>query len=90
MGIELANDSDDYESYSEDEPVLKTGLARQFGFPSWSNIYNRVSSWGVVLGNLMWMMTTSVILIGLPVLYAYDREKNYEAYEAEQQRFKQS
>ena len=27
-------------------------------------------------GNLAWIFTTSMLLVGLPVLYAYDREKN--------------
>lgn len=30
-------------------------------------------------GNVAWIVTTSLILVGLPVLYAYDREKNSAA-----------
>lgn len=30
-------------------------------------------------GNLAWIVTTSLILLGVPVLYAYDREKNMAA-----------
>lgn len=38
-------------------------------------------SWKAVkaAGNVAWIVTTSMILIGLPVLYAYDREKNTSA-----------
>jgi hypothetical protein len=38
-------------------------------------------SWKAVTaaGNVAWIVTTSMILIGLPVLYAYDREKNTSA-----------
>ena len=32
-----------------------------------------------VAGNLAWIVTTSMLLVGLPVLYAYDREKNAAA-----------
>lgn len=28
------------------------------------------------IGNLAWIFTTSMLLVGLPILYAYDREKN--------------
>jgi hypothetical protein len=35
----------------------------------------------------VWVITTSLILIGLPVLYAYDREQNAVTMEREQQRF---
>lgn len=30
-------------------------------------------------GNLGWIVATSLLLVGLPVLYAYDREKNTAA-----------
>lgn len=38
-------------------------------------------SWNAVTaaGNVAWIVTTSMILVGLPVLYAYDREKNTSA-----------
>lgn len=38
-------------------------------------------------GKAAWIVTTSVLLIGLPLLYAYDREKSLVEYEKEQQRF---
>jgi hypothetical protein len=40
-----------------------------------------------VLGKAAWIITTSALLIGLPLLYAYDREKSLVEYEKEQQRF---
>lgn len=43
----------------------------------------------VYLGNAAWIFTTSMILIGLPVLYAYDRERSMIEYEREQQKFDQ-
>lgn len=43
----------------------------------------------VCLGNAAWIFTTSMILIGLPVLYAYDRERSMIEYEREQQKFDQ-
>lgn len=92
MKIELAGDSE-YEDYSEHEATSssKTAVSRRplfsfFSLPA--NLWGSLQRWGTVLGNVAWMLTTSVILVGLPVLYAYDREKQYEAYEAEQQRFK--
>jgi len=30
-------------------------------------------------GNLAWILSTSLILVGVPVLFAYDREKNMAA-----------
>ena len=38
-------------------------------------------------GKTAWILTTSLLLIGLPLLYAYDREKSLVEYEKEQQRF---
>jgi mitochondrial import receptor subunit TOM22 len=38
-------------------------------------------------GKAAWILTTSLLLIGLPLLYAYDREKSLVEYEKEQQRF---
>lgn len=38
-------------------------------------------------GKAAWIITTSVLLVGLPLLYAYDREKSLVDYEKEQQRF---
>lgn len=41
------------------------------------------------IASASWILTTSLILIGLPVLYAYDREQNLVSMEREQQKFKQ-
>lgn len=41
----------------------------------WSGISRRISEFTLVAGNLAWVFTTSMLLIGLPVLFAYDREK---------------
>ena len=38
-------------------------------------------------GHAAWILTTSLLLVGLPLLYAYDREKSLVEYEKEQQRF---
>lgn len=98
MRIELEAESE-YEDYAaesqgeEQGEAISTTLRLPF-LPSLFNlpgsVWQRMQRWGTVLGNVAWMLTTSVILVGLPVLYAYDREKNYEAYEAEQQRFKEN
>ena len=34
-----------------------------------------------------WVLTTTLIMVGLPILYAYDREQNAVAMERDQQRF---
>jgi len=39
------------------------------------------------IGKSAWILTTTALLIGLPLLYAYDREKSMIEYEKEQQRF---
>lgn len=44
-------------------------------------------SFAKLTGKAAWIITTSVLLIGLPLLYAYDREKSLVDYEKEQQRF---
>jgi hypothetical protein len=91
MRIELEGESE-YEDYSDaGEEVPRGAVSRRPLFSFFTlppNVWARLQRWGSVIGNVAWMITTSVILVGLPVLYAYDREKNYEAYEAEQQRFK--
>jgi hypothetical protein len=82
---------DDSEYYTTDEeeeadPTNRWALARLL--PSCSLVnWSSLTRLGTVLGNAVWIVMTSLVLTCLPVLYAYDREKNYEAYEAEQQRF---
>lgn len=54
--------------------------------PSWLRIRSGTSLWSLKLydrigmllkkaGSLVWIFTTSMLLVGLPVLFAYDREK---------------
>ena len=45
------------------------------------------SSFAKIVGKTAWIVTTSLLLVGLPLLYAYDREKSLVEYEKEQQRF---
>lgn len=39
------------------------------------------------IGNLAWIITTSTMLLGLPILYAFDREKSSLEFEKEQSKF---
>lgn len=59
---------------------------------------SRISNWSAralsastafaqMAGKAAWILTTSLLLVGLPLLYAYDREKSLVEYEKEQQRF---
>lgn len=43
------------------------------------SLIHRSKAMARTAGNLAWIVTTSMILVGLPVLYAYDREKNTSA-----------
>lgn len=45
------------------------------------------TSFAKMIGKTAWIVTTSLLLVGLPLLYAYDREKSLVEYEKEQQRF---
>ena len=86
-------DSEDYEDCSDSEgesaqPGRSTFVNRITSCLTPSALRARFGRMCTILGNLSWMFTTSILLIGLPVLFAYDREKNYEALEAEQSRFK--
>ncbi len=40
------------------------------------NLLEKSKSVAKTAGNFAWILTTSMILIGIPVLLAYDREKN--------------
>lgn len=42
---------------------------------SWGRLRSRMSTVVSFAGNAAWIFTTSMLLIGLPVLFAYDREK---------------
>lgn len=50
---------------------------------AWSTTFS-MAKWA---GKAAWIITTSMVLIGLPLLFAYDREKSLVEYEKEQQRF---
>jgi import receptor subunit TOM22 len=54
-----------------------------FGKSAWS----AGSVVAAFLAKSAWIITTSALLVGLPILYAYDREKSMIEYEKEQQRF---
>lgn len=45
------------------------------------------TSFAKMVGKTAWIITTSLLIVGLPLLYAYDREKSLVEYEKEQQRF---
>lgn len=87
-------EGEDYEITSSAGSKFPSGL---FSFIP-VRIRNRLSIWSrsawsaslsfaKMTGKAAWILTTSVLLIGLPLLYAYDREKSLVDYEKEQQRF---
>lgn len=43
--------------------------------------------WTKYIGHAAWIFTTSMILVGLPILFAYDREKSTIEFEKEQQKY---
>ena len=43
--------------------------------------------WTKYFGHAAWIFTTSMILVGLPILFAYDREKSTIEFEKEQQKY---
>jgi hypothetical protein len=93
--VSTVSDSEDYEDCTDsEEESMQTRhsafISRITSFLSPSALRSRFGRLWTIFGNLAWIFTTSVLLIGLPVLFAYDREKNYEALEAEQSRFKTS
>lgn len=86
---------DDDEEYTTDEEVEANRLSASSALGRWwQRLWQSplaMSCWrlGSVAATVAWVVTTSLVMTCLPVLYAYDREKNVEAYEAEQQRFTQ-
>lgn len=57
--------------------LLPDWLAKRAG--RWSTaVYARVGVLFARAGSLAWIFTTSMLLIGLPVLFAYDREKSLQ------------
>ena len=85
--------TDDEEGEGEyDQASPKSRFAFLFTIPKrfqsfGRRIWNASGNVMQVLGKAAWIVTTSALLIGLPLLYAYDREKSMVEYEKEQQRF---
>lgn len=80
-------DSDDYTDSEEMDTPVSSGIARTYlnrvlaFFPrSWprgklsDNLMRLMKS----AGNIAWILATSMIMVGLPVLFAYDREKSLQ------------
>lgn len=98
-GMNAADDDDFTTDDEEYEPTEAKSKCR-FNFFALLplSVRKRCRAWSVkawslggdvmrVLGKTAWIITTSALLIGLPLLYAYDREKSMLEYEKEQQRF---
>jgi hypothetical protein len=95
------DDGEQYEEYEDEEEGYdneKTGLASYFVSFIPLRIRSRLSIWSSkalsaslsfakLTGKAAWILTTSLLLVGLPLLYAYDREKSLVEYEKEQERF---
>lgn len=63
---------------------IQSRIQTMFTQSSLSGSFSRMYSF---ISSAIWILTTSLILVGLPVLYAYDREQNAISMEREQQRF---
>ena len=94
MHVHDEDEDDDFTTDEEEyEPASPKGrFAFLFSFPKRFQAFGRriwTASGNLmqVLGKAAWIITTSALLIGLPLLYAYDREKSLVEYEKEQQRF---
>lgn len=86
---------EEYEDYlDEDEEASAPGLRNRLTNVLAALAPNRISrtlktsttglmqksgSMARTAGNLAWIVSTSLILVGVPVLFAYDREKNMAA-----------
>lgn len=96
----MTDDGEEYEEVDEDEYENENKsrfVSYVTGFIPFS-IRSRISIWSSkalsasislakMTGKAAWIVTTSLLLVGLPLLYAYDREKSLVEYEKEQQRF---
>ena len=89
----LEEEDSEYEDIEDESPSSRTtpfidrlrrslsGFFSASGLPAFgARLYSIVAS-------SAWVLTTTLIMVGLPVLYAYDREQNATAMEREQQRF---
>lgn len=94
------DDGEDEEDFEVEESSAIGGRSKIMNLFSFIplRLRNRLSIWSQralsasislakMTGKAAWILTTSVLLIGLPLLYAYDREKSLVDYEKEQQRF---
>lgn len=77
-------DSDELAEEAEDSVFAPIQRLKKF-VPAWlrrnavqwsAKLYERALYLGRIAGNIAWIFTTSMLLVGLPVLYAYDREKS--------------
>ena len=98
---DFTTDDEDFEELDEEDGHYNGKFTGPFGFITafipapfrsrfsiWSRRALSASiSFAKMTGKAAWIVTTSVLLIGLPLLYAYDREKSLVDYEKEQQRF---
>lgn len=71
-------------------PSVRNSSSFLYRIPLWFSIklkglYLSIhkKGWNLVqlVGKIAWIFTTSMLLIGLPILYAYDREKNTQLQE---------
>lgn len=87
---EYFDDEDEIESYSQKRRGLGQKISNVAAALAPGRIGSTLKNTSVSLleksksvaktaGNVAWIVTTSLILVGLPVLYAYDREKNTAA-----------
>ena len=98
---DYTTDDEDFEELEDDYERGNGKLNGPFAFISAiipAKFRSRLSIWSrralsasisfaKLTGKAAWIITTSVLLVGLPLLYAYDREKSLVDYEKEQQRF---
>lgn len=80
-----ANYDDVYSDYTDSESTEDTSTHQPTWtrfIPDWlssgrwtTKLWSRICRYGQLVGNIAWTFTTSMLLIGLPVLFAYDREK---------------
>lgn len=92
------DDGEEYEEVDSDYEDEKKGLVSYVAGFIPLRLRSRLSMWSTkalsasisfakMTGKAAWILTTSLLLVGLPLLYAYDREKSLVEYEKEQQRF---
>jgi hypothetical protein len=75
--VSAAPSDTEYEDVSDEYTDSEESVApRQWSWSGWSGLCTRMQGLWKMAGSLAWMFTTSMLLIGLPVLFAYDREKS--------------